>query len=69
MQEESLAYYSIITPLMVLIGFEPIVAVMIMMVGNTTGMAASVINPFATGVASDAVGISSGTLFFFRLSY
>lgn len=69
MQEESLAYYSIITPLMVLIGFEPIVAVMIMMVGNTTGMAASVINPFATGIASDAVGISSGTLFFFRLSY
>lgn len=69
MQEESLAYYSIITPLMILIGFEPVVAVMIMMVGNTTGMAASVINPFATGVASDAVGISSGTLFFFRLSY
>lgn len=69
MQEESLAYYSIITPLMILIGFEPVVAVMIMMVGNTTGMAASVINPFATGIASDAVGISSGTLFFFRLSY
>ncbi|BDV02995.1 hypothetical protein [Candidatus Hepatoplasma crinochetorum] len=69
MQEESLAYYSIVTPMMILIGFEPIIAVMVMMVGNTTGMAASVINPFATGIASDAAGISTGTLFFFRLVY
>ncbi|BDV03547.1 MAG: hypothetical protein HPPSJP_2680 [Candidatus Hepatoplasma scabrum] len=69
MQEETLAYYSIVTPLMVMIGFKPVVAVMTMMVGNTTGMVASVINPFATGIASEAVGISSGVLFLFRLIF
>lgn len=55
MQEESIAYYSIIIPFMIISGFTPITSVMILMLANTTGMMSSITNPFASGVAIDSL--------------
>lgn len=71
MQEEGIPYYSILVPFMILIGFTPITSIMILMLANTTGMMASVTNPFSGGVAisslnpdvwGDTITIGSGIL-------
>ena len=41
---------------MMAIGFDTVVAVAIVLVGSQVGCLASTVNPFATGVASQAVG-------------
>jgi uncharacterized ion transporter superfamily protein YfcC len=50
--EETLAFYLIIVPLMVRAGYDPLVGVSIVLVGAITGVMASIVNPFATGIAS-----------------
>jgi uncharacterized ion transporter superfamily protein YfcC len=58
MWEETLGFYALMVPLILALGYDRVVAVGIIAVGAGTGVLASTVNPFATGVASDAAGIS-----------
>jgi uncharacterized ion transporter superfamily protein YfcC len=58
MWEETLGFYAVMVPLVVALGYDRMVAVAIIALGAGTGTLASTVNPFATGVASDAAGIS-----------
>ena len=56
----NLGLYAIILPVIVGLGYDRLVGVGIIMVGAGVGTLASTVNPFATGVASDAAGIALG---------
>ncbi len=58
MWEETLGFYALMVPLVLALGYDRVVAVGIIAVGAGTGVLASTVNPFATGVASDAAGVS-----------
>jgi uncharacterized ion transporter superfamily protein YfcC len=58
MWEETLGFYALLVPLVLALGYDRLVAVGIIALGAGTGTLASTVNPFATGVASDAAGIS-----------
>ncbi len=62
MGEETMAFYPLLIPVMMSVGFDTITAVAIILVGSQIGCLASTVNPFATGVASDAanIGIAEG---------
>ncbi|WP_286928616.1 MULTISPECIES: YfcC family protein [Aeromicrobium] len=67
MAEETLGFYALVVPLMLSLGYDRMVAAATILVGATIGVLASTVNPFATGVASDAAGISIGDGIVFRL--
>lgn len=67
MSEETLAFYPLLLPVMYSIGLDSLVAVGIILIGTTVGVLASTVNPFATGVASQAAGISPGQGIIWRL--
>ena len=58
MWEETLGFFALLVPLVLALGYDRMVAVSIIFIGAGTGVLASTVNPFATGVASDAAGIS-----------
>lgn len=58
MGEETMAFYPLLIPVMLAVGFDTITAVSVILIGSQIGCLASTVNPFATGVASDAAGIS-----------
>ena len=58
MWEETLGFFVLLVPLTLALGYDRMVAVAIIFLGAGTGVIASTVNPFATGVASDAAGIS-----------
>ena len=58
MWEETLGFFALLVPLVLALGYDRITAVSIIFLGAGTGVLASTVNPFATGVASDAAGIS-----------
>lgn len=60
MAEETIAFYPLIIPVMIAVGFDSIVAIAIVLVGSQVGCLASTVNPFATGVASQTLNISPG---------
>ena len=60
MGEETMAFYPIIVPVMMLAGFDPLVGMATVFAGATIGTLCSTVNPFATGVASATAGISLG---------
>jgi len=60
MAEETLGFYAIILPVIVALGYDRLVGVGIILVGAGVGTLASTVNPFATGVASDAAGVALG---------
>jgi uncharacterized ion transporter superfamily protein YfcC len=60
MAEETLGFYAIILPVIVALGYDRMVGVGIIMVGAGVGTLASTVNPFATGVGSDAAGVALG---------
>lgn len=66
MAEETIAFYALLIPVMMAVGFDSIVAVSIVLIGSQVGCLASTVNPFATGVASDAAGISMADGIFLR---
>jgi uncharacterized ion transporter superfamily protein YfcC len=66
MAEETLGFYALIVPLMLSLGYDRMVAAATILVGAGIGVLASTVNPFATGVASDAAGISIGDGIAFR---
>jgi uncharacterized ion transporter superfamily protein YfcC len=58
MWEETLGFFALMVPLALALRYDRMVAVSIIFLGAGTGVLASTVNPFATGVASDAAGIS-----------
>jgi len=57
MWEETLGFFALLVPLVLALKYDRMVAVSIIFLGAGTGVVASTVNPFATGVASDAAGI------------
>jgi uncharacterized ion transporter superfamily protein YfcC len=60
MWEETLGFFALLVPLALALGYDRMVAAAIIFLGAGTGVIASTVNPFATGVASDAAGVSIG---------
>ena len=57
MAEETLAFYVLLIPLMIAVGYDALTAVAVIMVGAGIGVIGSTINPFSTAIASNAAGI------------
>lgn len=55
MCEETVAFYALISATMVAAGFDTIVAASTILLGAGIGCLGSTVNPFATGIASDAL--------------
>ncbi len=60
MAEETLGFYAILMPVVIGLGYDRMVGASLIMVGAGIGTLASTVNPFATGVASDAAGVPLG---------
>jgi uncharacterized ion transporter superfamily protein YfcC len=60
MWEETLGFFALLVPLTLALGYDRMVAASIIFLGAGTGVLCSTVNPFATGVASDAAGVSLG---------
>jgi uncharacterized ion transporter superfamily protein YfcC len=60
MAEESLGFFVLLVPLALALGFDRMTGAAIVFLGCGSGVLASTVNPFATGVASDAAGIGVG---------
>jgi uncharacterized ion transporter superfamily protein YfcC len=60
MWEETLGFFVLLVPLALALGYDRMVAAAIIFLGAGSGVIASTVNPFSTGVASDAAGISIG---------
>jgi len=57
MAEETLAFYALIIPVMIVAGYDALTGVAVIMIGAGIGCLGSTINPFATVIASNAAGI------------
>jgi uncharacterized ion transporter superfamily protein YfcC len=57
MWEETLGFFALLVPLTLALGYDRMTAAAIIFLGAGTGVICSTVNPFATGVASDAAGI------------
>jgi len=66
MAEETLGFYALVVPLVLSLGYDRMVAAATILIGAGVGVLASTVNPFATGVASEAAGISIGDGIAFR---
>jgi uncharacterized ion transporter superfamily protein YfcC len=60
MWEETLGFFVLLVPLTLALGYDRMVASAIIFLGAGSGVIGSTVNPFSTGVASDAAGISIG---------
>jgi uncharacterized ion transporter superfamily protein YfcC len=60
MWEETLGFFVLLVPLTLALGYDRMVAAAIIFLGAGAGVIGSTVNPFATGVASDAAGVSIG---------
>ena len=69
MAEETIAFYPLLIPIMIGVGFDTITAVAVILVGSQIGCLASTVNPFATGVASDTAGVSIADGIVWRLVF
>ncbi len=67
MAEETLGFYALVIPLMLALGYDRMVAAATILIGAGIGVLASTVNPFATGVASEAAGVSIGNGIGYRL--
>ncbi len=60
MAEETIAFYPLLIPVFIAAGYDKITAVAVILLGAGTGVMASTVNPFATGIASGFANISIG---------
>jgi uncharacterized ion transporter superfamily protein YfcC len=60
MWEETLGFFVLLVPLTLALGYDRMVAAAIIFLGAGAGVMGSTVNPFSTGVASDAAGTSIG---------
>lgn len=57
MAEETLAFYVLLTPVMIAAGYDALTAVAVILLGAGIGVLGSTVNAFSTVIASDAAGI------------
>ena len=57
MAEETLAFYSILIPIVIAAGYDAVTGVAVILIGAGVGVLGSTINPFATVIASNAASI------------
>jgi uncharacterized ion transporter superfamily protein YfcC len=60
MWEETLGFFVLLVPLALALKYDRMVAAAIIFLGAGSGVIGSTVNPFSTGVASDAAGITIG---------
>jgi uncharacterized ion transporter superfamily protein YfcC len=68
MWEETLGFFVLLVPLALALGYDRIVAAAIIFLGAGSGVIASTVNPFSTGVASDSAGTSIGDGIWLRIA-
>ena len=51
MQEETVAFYALVVPIMMAAGYNAMTAVMVIVLGAGSGVLGSTLNPFSTGIA------------------
>ncbi len=56
MAEETLAFYVLLTPVMIAAGYDALTAVAVILLGAGIGVLGSTVNAFSTVIASDAAG-------------
>lgn len=59
MQGETVALIPLIIPFFIFAGFDAMVGLLVIIIGTTTGIAASVVNPFSVGVMADGLSSSN----------
>ena len=69
MGEETMAFYPLLVPVMMAVGFDSLTAVAIILLGSQIGCLASTLNPFATGIASATAGVGTGDGIVLRLIF
>ena len=69
MGEETMAFYPLLVPVMMAVGFDSLTGVAIILLGSQIGCLASTLNPFATGIASATAGVSTGEGIALRLIF
>jgi len=57
MAEETLAFYVLLTPVMIAAGYDSMTAVAVILLGAGIGVLGSTVNAFSTVIASDAAGV------------
>ena len=62
MQEETVAFYALIIPMMIAAGYNAMTGVMIIVLGAGTGVLGSTINPFSTGTAAATADVKLGNV-------
>ncbi len=67
MQEETLGLLPIVVPVFVAAGFDAPLGLLVAALGTTTGIAASVLDPFSVGVMAGGLGVTIGTAILERL--
>ena len=67
MAEETLPFYPLLIPAFISAGYTPLAAVAVILLGAGTGVIASTVNPFATGIASGFANVSIGDGIILRL--
>lgn len=67
MGEETMAFFPLIVPIMMAVGYDSLVAAGVIIIGTRIGDLASTVNPFSTGVASAIIKISPGSGLFSRI--
>ncbi len=60
MQEETVAFYALVIPLILAAGYNGVTAAMVIILGAGVGVLGSTINPFSTGIASGFANVSIG---------
>ena len=67
MWEETMAFYLILIPVFIAMGYDSVVGVYVVALGAGLGTLGSTVNPFATGIASGFADISIGDGLVLRL--
>jgi uncharacterized ion transporter superfamily protein YfcC len=60
MQEETIAFYALVVPVMLAAGYNGMVAALVIILGAGVGVLGSTINPFSTGIAAGFANVSIG---------
>ena len=67
MWEETMAFYPLLIPVFIAAGYDALVGIAVVLLGSGTGVLASTVNPFATGIAAGFAGVSLGDGLLLRL--
>ncbi|MCF7791131.1 MAG: hypothetical protein K9M56_03945 [Victivallales bacterium] len=60
MAEETFAFFPLLIPILLMAGYDTFTSILIILLGSGLGCLASVVNPFAVGIASNFIEISIG---------